>query len=140
MLKQLSRVQYGGDAFGAYIDGKLSPSTIPNFNYDAAIESCDKVLKEKFNVVAYTHFGICPNGPECIRRYKELLNYWVKLIEDLYSKGFTIEQIHNYLIDNVEDYRFSFNYFNNIPYFRKNTIFSIIGVIQYFEWKKKFKS
>jgi len=76
-----------GECAGVHLplknDYYLRPSTPPRFNYEAAIESLEKLLKLGSKKVCFAHFGFKRDSIEIVERAMKQLRLWVSTVYDI---------------------------------------------------------
>jgi glyoxylase-like metal-dependent hydrolase (beta-lactamase superfamily II) len=125
-----------GDAGGRYImeEDIILPTSPPPFNPVKAVESIEKLIKLKPEIVCYSHFGYADSGVEMLKDYKRQIKTWNNLAEESLTNGLNPKEtlqrlraadhmVDKALIKKVET--------------EKEILYNLKGFIEYVKWMKK---
>ncbi|MGQ9680311.1 MAG: MBL fold metallo-hydrolase [Candidatus Bathyarchaeia archaeon] len=124
-----------GDAAGLYSQllDIVMPTTPPPFNPEKAVESLERLISLKPKIVCYSHFGFSGNGVELLKRYKEQIMLWSRMVEDGLKRGESIQKIHEKI--KLED-PMTKGWIESSDRQETASLFNLRGFIEYFNWKK----
>jgi glyoxylase-like metal-dependent hydrolase (beta-lactamase superfamily II) len=89
--KYLFAGETGGVLFSFPSGDYLRPATPPKFYLDIAVESLNSLIHVEPDLICYGHFGIKDNAVQLLKRHREQLFFWEKVME---------EEIKNYNKEN----------------------------------------
>jgi glyoxylase-like metal-dependent hydrolase (beta-lactamase superfamily II) len=125
-----------GDAGGRYFmeEDIILPTSPPPFNPVKAVESLEKLIQLKPEIVCYSHFGYADSGVERLKTYKRQIKIWSNLAEDSLTYGLNLREtlqrlraadpmVDKALIKEVET--------------EKEILYHLKGFIEYIKWMKK---
>lgn len=120
-----------GDAGGLYDQGtgKILPTAPPPFNPPKAIESLDKMISLKPEVVCYSHSGFTNDGGEKLLLYKKQIELWNTVTEKGLKENLTPERI----LDRIKEMDPMLNEYKQVD---STQLTSLNGFIQYHEWMR----
>ncbi len=75
------RILFSGDAGGAFLNGRLYPTTTPpSFDLEVSLQTIDKLRALHPKKIYYTHFGPGENPDYLLKSYADLLKRWTNSI------------------------------------------------------------
>lgn len=93
---------FAGEAAGNHflIEGEhyLRPATPHRFFLNQAIESVDKLIETKVEIVCYAHCGKATDGQRLLKDFRAQLIEWREWIDELLQKNYTVEDIVDELL------------------------------------------
>ncbi len=119
-----------GDAVATYYDGRLHPVSPPPFKTGLALKSIDKIIAEKPDKVAVSHFGLAlEQGIKVLERAKRKIIEWKEIIEEQVRKGIRDpNKIYKILLENDEETRYIVKVRENNPLFQGSAYKSLLGI------------
>ena len=128
-----------GDAVATYYDGRLHPVSPPPFKIELALKSIDKIIAEKPDKVAVSHFGLALEpGVHVLERAKRKIIEWKNLIEEQVRKGIQDpDKIYKILLETDKETSHIVKVRENNPLFRGSAYKSLLGI--YYDIIEKVK-
>ncbi len=119
-----------GDAVATYYDGRLHPVSPPPFKTELALKSIDKIIAEKPDKVAVSHFGLAlESGIQILERAKRKIIEWKNFIEEQVRKGIQDpDKIYKMLLEVDEETMYIVKVRENNPLFRGSAYKSLLGI------------
>ena len=75
---------FAGDAAGAWLGGRLYPTTPgPDFDLEAAVDSAERLRDREPDAVLYGHFGVREDAVDALDEYADILPEFVDAVDDL---------------------------------------------------------
>jgi glyoxylase-like metal-dependent hydrolase (beta-lactamase superfamily II) len=102
---------FAGEAGGTYVTVEhseyLRPATPPIFFLKEFLESIDRLLAYETMPICYGHFGQAENSHPLLKRHKDQLNTWERMIKEEVSSGANdlVERSLDRLLDKDPDLR-----------------------------------
>jgi len=134
-----NRIVIVGDSAGSYNKktGNIFPLTPPPFNPDRAIESVDKLIALRPEIICYSHFGYTYDALKKLVFYKEQLELWHKVVETGVKDGLDVNDLWVLLMEEDPILRLAAEDDANR---KRMAIPNIAGLIDYAKWKLKDKA
>ncbi len=119
-----------GDAVATYYDGRLHPVSPPPFKTELALKSIDKIMEEKPDKVAVSHFGLALEpGVDVLERAKKKIIEWISLIEEQVRRGIQDpNEIYRILLEVDEETSYIVRVRENNPLFKGSAYKSLLGI------------
>jgi glyoxylase-like metal-dependent hydrolase (beta-lactamase superfamily II) len=123
-----------GDAGGHYdpVYDNVMPTTPPPFNPVKAVESIDRLVSLKPEILCYGHFGFIDNAVQRLEAHKYQIQLWSRIVEDGLKDQLVAEDIYEIIM--VEDPQVSMESMISENVERSPSV-SLMGFIRYHEWK-----
>jgi glyoxylase-like metal-dependent hydrolase (beta-lactamase superfamily II) len=91
---------FAGEAGGVFLSpvpGKkyLRPATPPRFFMEIYINSLDKLIKSKADIICYGHFGMAKGAVELLKQHREQMFLWHNIISTRFSESKSDDYIEN---------------------------------------------
>ena len=91
---------FAGEAGGVFLSpgpGKryLRPSTPPRFFMEIYINSLDKLIKSKADIICYGHFGMAKGAVELLKKHREQMFFWYNIISTRFNESKSDDYIKN---------------------------------------------
>jgi len=93
LFDRANSVLIAGEAAGVCTDGAVRPGTPPPFKLEDALASVDRLITLAPEKLCYAHFGCYDNGLDRLKRYKEQLLSWYRIIDSATSDGKSVAEI-----------------------------------------------
>ena len=97
VFHRASGIAIAGEAAGVCVNGQVRPTTPPPFKMGETLASIDKLIQLQPQKLCYLHFGCFDNAVERLKRYREKLLLWHKLVNNAARSGKTPEDIFTLL-------------------------------------------
>ncbi len=125
-----------GDCGGSFSkrSGNVFPITPPPFNLERALETLDKLIALRPEIVCYSHFGYSYDAVKKLSFYKGELETWGEVVESGVREGLDLNGIWELLKEQDPLLRLSLDGDDSK---RRTAIPNIIGLIEYTKWKIK---
>jgi len=128
-----------GDSGGSFSkrSGNIFPITPPPFNPEKAIESVDRLLALRPEIICYSHFGWSFDAVKKLTLYRSELVVWDEVIEGGVREGLDINGIWELLKEEDPILRLSLGDDDG----RRRTAYpNIVGLMEYAKWKIREES
>lgn len=104
LFESKTKTLFAGDAVCNYneqLDFCLPPSFPPLFDYEAYLESLEKILGYDFKYLCMGHFGTLkqPKAKKVVKKAAETAKEWKKIIVDVYGKTKSVDKVYNVLLE-----------------------------------------
>ena len=121
-----------GDAVAIYYNGRIHPVSPPPFKTEQALQSIDKIINEKPDKLAVSHFGMASeHALEILRRAKQKIIEWREFIRRKLKEGIRDpEAIYEQLLKIDEETKYIVSIRENNPLFRGSAYKSLLGILQ----------
>lgn len=125
-----------GDAGGLYNQDKetLTPTTPPPFNPIKAVESLDKLISLKPEVLCYAHNRFISNGVSYLKKHKKQIQLWSSIVEKGLEEKLTPENIYKEITEKDPMINKKDDPINEFK--ERSPLISLQGFIGYYEWKR----
>jgi glyoxylase-like metal-dependent hydrolase (beta-lactamase superfamily II) len=130
------RIIIFGDCGGSFSkkSGNIFPITPPPFNPEKAMETLDKLIALRPEIVCYSHFGYSYDAVKKLTFYRGELETWVEVVESGVREGLDLNGIWELLKEQDPLLRLSLDDDDSR---RRTAIPNIIGLVEYTKWKLK---
>lgn len=124
-----------GDCGGSFNkrSGNIFPITPPPFNPERALETLEKLIALRPEIVCYGHFGYSYDAVKKLTFYRSELETWCEVVERCVREGLNLNGIWEVLKEQDPLLRLSLDDDGK----RRTAIPSIMGLIEYTKWKIK---
>ena len=83
---------FAGEAGGIFLSpgpGRkyIRPATPPRFVMEIYINSLDKLIKSKADIICYGHFGMAKNAVELLKKHREQMFLWYNIISTRFNES-----------------------------------------------------
>ena len=125
-----------GDSGGSFSKktGNNFPITPPPFNTDRALETLDKLIALRPEIVCYSHFGYTYDAVKKLGFYREELQTWAEVVEKGVKEGMDHNGVWEMLKEQDPILRLSLDEDDSR---RRTAMPNIIGLMEYTKWKLK---
>ncbi|MGB9740501.1 MAG: MBL fold metallo-hydrolase [Candidatus Bathyarchaeia archaeon] len=137
--EHLSHGVFTGDAAGIYIPkvDVIVPTTPPPFYLDVALNSLDKLVRLKPEVLYYSHFGKADDAVEKIQEYVAQIKLWERIAREGVENGKDFEDIRKDIIENDVAVKKALNYLSAHKVLSETTLKeSVQGFIEFVKKEK----
>jgi glyoxylase-like metal-dependent hydrolase (beta-lactamase superfamily II) len=128
-----------GDAGGSFSkkSGNIFPITPPPFNPEKAIESIDKLLALRPEIICFSHFGWSFDAVKKLTFYRGELVVWAEVIENGVREGMDLNGIWELLKEEDPILRLSLGDDDSR---RRTAVPNIVGLMEFAKWKIREES
>ncbi|MGD0805072.1 MAG: MBL fold metallo-hydrolase [Candidatus Bathyarchaeia archaeon] len=125
-----------GDCGGSFSrrSGSIFPITPPPFNLERALETLDKLIALRPEIICYSHFGYSYDAVKKLVFYRGELQTWGEVVGRGVKEGLDLNGIWELLKEQDPILRLSLDEDGNR---RTTAIPNIIGLVEYTKWKLK---
>ena len=125
-----------GDCGGSFSkrSGNVFPITPPPFNLERALETLEKLIALRPEIVCYSHFGYSYDAVKKLTFYKGELEIWGEVVENGVQEGLDLNGIWELLKEQDPLLRLSLDGDDGR---RSAAIPNIMGLVEYTKWKIK---
>jgi glyoxylase-like metal-dependent hydrolase (beta-lactamase superfamily II) len=131
------RILIAGDSAGSYSkrSGNIFPVSPPPFNPEKAIESADKLIQLKPEILCYSHFGFTYDAEKKLIFYREQLVQWSTATQKGLEEGLDLQGIWLMLKDDDPILRLANE--ENAERMRRAAIPNLLGFVEFYKWKRR---
>ncbi len=123
-------IAFTGDAVAIYYDGRIHPVSPPPFKTKQALQSIDKIIKEKPDKITVSHFGLADKpGLIVLEHAKQKIIEWRNFIKKKIEEDIRDPQvIYEELLKIDEETKYIVEIRENNPLFRGSAYKSVLGL------------
>jgi len=97
---KVEKYLFAGEAGGTFLSqgtgkGCLRPATPPRFFMETYLDSLDKLIKSKPEIICYGHFGMKNNAVEMLKKHRKQLFLWRDIIKTNINKSKSDDYFEN---------------------------------------------
>ncbi len=131
-----NRILILGDSGGTYSQrlGAILPASPPPFNPKKAVESLDRLIELRPEIVCYSHFGYAYEAVKKLKLHREQVMLWDGIVTKAVSEGRNIAEIYEQLKEEDPMLRLTLEAERS-----DSSVFysSIVGFVEYAKWVLK---
>ena len=131
-----NRILILGDSGGTYSQrlGAILPASPPPFNPQKAVDSLDRLIELRPEIVCYSHFGYAYDAVKKLKLYREQIRLWDEVVTKAVSEGRNIAEIYEQLKEEDPMLRLTLEAERS-----DSSVFysSIVGFVEYAKWVLK---
>jgi glyoxylase-like metal-dependent hydrolase (beta-lactamase superfamily II) len=131
-----NRILILGDSGGTYSQrlGAILPASPPPFNPQKAVDSLDRLIELRPEIVCYSHFGYAYDAVKKLKLYREQLRLWDEVVTKAVNEGRNIAEIYEQLKEEDPMLRLTLEAERS-----DSSVFysSIVGFVEYAKWMLK---
>lgn len=123
------KVMFTGDSAGMYYDGIVIPTTPPPFDFEKSLDSINKMMQLKPEILAFTHFGF-GSGNLLQLVYKKTIE-WVRIAEEVVAENGDSNELYQKVRERDSEFRKILDIFKDSYIARKSYMLGFEGLINY---------
>jgi len=131
-----NRILILGDSGGTYSQrlGAILPASPPPFNPQKAVDSLNRLIELRPEIVCYSHFGYAYEAVKKLKLYREQVRLWDGVVTKAVSEGRNIAEIYEQLKEEDPMLRLTLEAERS-----DSSVFysSIVGFVEYAKWVLK---
>jgi len=128
------RVLFIGDAGGHVFDDTLIPASPPPYNPVQALESLDRLIGLRPEIVCYSHFGYRRDAERRLRGFREQVELWTEVATEGVKEGLGLTQILGRLREEDPAVR---RLMGSGEASERPVYASLVGFVEYAKWMQK---
>jgi glyoxylase-like metal-dependent hydrolase (beta-lactamase superfamily II) len=120
-----------GDAGGIYHPetGTITPTSLPPFNPEKAIESLQRLMGLRAKILCYGHFGYSERGVAPLEAHRRQIELWMRVVEEGMRTGATPKELYERIRRTDPMAKMAWR-----GRMSERELMNILGFVEYYRW------